>query len=723
MKPLIRSILAVSILAIVPVEWLVAADVGQIGTSNQGQDAFGTPVGSYGSVDVGNDEQVPEGLEDLVGQGGNAFTVTIGDELAWEITSFTMTASGCSGAGTQNVTNINVGSSSALCTLLDNNLNQGCSWRGGGTMDVIGPFLCTLDHWEFSGNTVPARASTVDITGVIDAEAAGVDYFRMFHGGTLIESGAGTFDAVTNGVQMAAAIDALSGLIDVSYSAGTVTIAANSTGPTNFTDLRLEFITPATITSVSLSGISDADADQVNRFALSLDGLPIATGGLDFDSITTLSALTSALNGLAGIDVNVIAPEQIKIASSSAGSIVFSNLNLKAVPVATVAAGSVAYTENDSPVVVDPSLAVSGLPTVNLVGATVSLSPFTSGDQLSFTPTGSVSGSYSNGTLVLSGDAPIAEYQSTLRSVSFSSSADNPPASAAVGFVVDDGVDTSEQVSRNVAITAVNDRPTTQGSAASLVYSENDTTPVDAVLTIEDPDSTHLVGGVVSISSGFNPAEDELTFSDQNGISGTTSGSTLTLSGTATVAQYQAALRSVGYHNSSDAPDLTDRTVSIHVDDGVSTSVPIARVIQVSAVNDAPSVVTTPGSVGYPRSSQLIVDDAVAINDPDDDMLQNALVTVQSGFIAGEDQLLFVNQNGITGSYDDTTGVLTLVGEATVADYETALQTVRYSNTNPFAGGNERLIVFEVQDGVEWSNRPGRTLILPMFVDRFEARH
>ena len=67
----------------------------------------------------------------------------------------------------------------------------------------------------------------------------------------------------------------------------------------------------------------------------------------------------------------------------------------------------------------------------------------------------------------------------------------------------------------------------------------------------------------------------------------------LTLSGSATVADYQAALRSIRYANTSDHPDTTARTVVFQVSDGSaygSLSNPLASTINVTAVNDAPTL-------------------------------------------------------------------------------------------------------------------------------------
>ena len=70
------------------------------------------------------------------------------------------------------------------------------------------------------------------------------------------------------------------------------------------------------------------------------------------------------------------------------------------------------------------------------------------------------------------------------------------------------------------------------------------------------------------ITSNLNSGEDELDFTDQNGITGTYDSGTgvLTLTGTSSVANYQAALRSVTYENSSDDPSTATRTVSFQDD-------------------------------------------------------------------------------------------------------------------------------------------------------------
>ena len=131
---------------------------------------------------------------------------------------------------------------------------------------------------------------------------------------------------------------------------------------------------------------------------------------------------------------------------------------------------------------------------------------------------------------------------------------------------------------------------TTSGGSAS--YTENAAAvPVDPTLTLTDADSTQITGATVQLSAGYVPGQDSLGMSSQPGISWSWNGSTgtLTLTGSASVAAYQAALRTVTYFNGSEAPTTAPRTVSFSVTDGLTTSVAATRQLQVVSVNDAPT--------------------------------------------------------------------------------------------------------------------------------------
>ena len=96
--------------------------------------------------------------------------------------------------------------------------------------------------------------------------------------------------------------------------------------------------------------------------------------------------------------------------------------------------------------------------------------------------------------------------------------------------------------------------------------------PIDPGLTFATNERTRFTGASVSITGGFVAAADTLSFTNQNGISGTYNPTTgvLTLTGNASLAEYQAALRSVSYTNGSGGASLGSRTVSFQATDDLA---------------------------------------------------------------------------------------------------------------------------------------------------------
>lgn len=80
--------------------------------------------------------------------------------------------------------------------------------------------------------------------------------------------------------------------------------------------------------------------------------------------------------------------------------------------------------------------------------------------------------------------------------------------------------------------------------------------------------------------------------------------------------------------------------------------------------------------------------------------MESATVEITGGFVSGEDVLAFSNANGITGSWSGATGVLTLTGTATIAQYKAALESITYDNTNDNdPNTSNRTITWIVNDG------------------------
>jgi len=139
--------------------------------------------------------------------------------------------------------------------------------------------------------------------------------------------------------------------------------------------------------------------------------------------------------------------------------------------------------------------------------------------------------------------------------------------------------------------------------------------------------------------------------------------------------------------------------------------------ITISNVNDVPPVVTTTVANGTYSGTAVAVDSGVTITD-DSPTLVGGTVRISSGYVSTEDVLSFINTSNITGSYDTPTGVLTLTGTDTVANYQLALRSVLFSNTNATPATNARVVTFQVNDGASTnnlSNQASRQILLGDF--------
>ncbi|HEX3862559.1 MAG TPA: Hint domain-containing protein [Stellaceae bacterium] len=253
------------------------------------------------------------------------------------------------------------------------------------------------------------------------------------------------------------------------------------------------------------------------------------------------------------------------------------------------AGGTVIAVSGDGAVTVDSGVTVSDDDGQNLAGATVSGA--LTGDTLSFNGEnpeafidgGVISSSFSGGVLTLSGNATVADYQTALDSVTFATtSTDATPRT--IDWAITDGIVASAAASSTVDVRVV--PIVTAGATANYLVS-GAAVPVDNTLTVTDNESNTINSATISISSGFL-AGDTLNFTNQNGISEIVSDGTLTLTGAATVADYQAAIDSITY--SSTATDPTDsgadlsRTISYLVTDSLGETSPTATsIVEVAA--------------------------------------------------------------------------------------------------------------------------------------------
>ncbi|MBD2461517.1 tandem-95 repeat protein [Oscillatoria sp. FACHB-1407] len=378
-------------------------------------------------------------------------------------------------------------------------------------------------------------------------------------------------------------------------------------------------------------------------------------------------------------------------------------------PVVTTTATPIPYAEGASAIPIDSGLTLSDTDSTQLNGATVTIVNFDPAqDVLNFTPQAGITGSLSGGTLTFSGTANLNDYIAVLRSVTYRNSSSTPNlADRLVRFSVRDTSNvTSNFATRTIQVLPDDTAPLVTTTGSPLAYPENGgAVLIDTGVTIGDSDSVLLTGATVTIV-GYTPGSQELLgFNPQNGITGTFDSATgvLTLSGLSALPNYQNALRSITYTNNSDNPP-TSRAIQFAVRDNTSSGNLASRQIQIAPVNDAPSITTSLGVIPYDRTKGAIaLDVGMAVVDPDTTTLTSAAIAIV-GYTPGQGNLGFTNQNGITGSFNANTGVLTLTGVASANAYQTALRTITYNNPNATVNTPSQLIQFSVSDGSLSSN-------------------
>ncbi len=373
------------------------------------------------------------------------------------------------------------------------------------------------------------------------------------------------------------------------------------------------------------------------------------------------------------------------------------------------------YTEGDGAVNITSTITVTDADNTNLASAIIAISAnYQNGeDVLSFTPANGITGSWNaaTGQLTLSGNSSVANYRTALRSVKYTNNSSTPSnLTRTVTFTVDDGTDISNTQSRTISVNNFNSAPVLGGiETAALPYTEGaGPVSITSTITATDADDVSLSGATVTVSGNYQNGEDVLSFTSANGITASWSVGTgqLILSGTATVAAYQAALRSVKYTNTSTNPNTASRNVSFRVSDGTDNSNLQSRNITITAVNNPPVIANIEATaLDYTEGDGPVsVSATLTVTDNDNLTLQSAVVTISGNYKSGQDVLSYTNANGITGTWNAATGQLTMSGNVSPANYQTALRSVKYTNTSGNPNTDTRTVTFSVNDGTLSSN-------------------
>jgi hypothetical protein len=255
-------------------------------------------------------------------------------------------------------------------------------------------------------------------------------------------------------------------------------------------------------------------------------------------------------------------------------------------------------------------------------------------------------------------------------------------ATRTISFAANDGTQTSPTATKTVTVADTDQTPvvTTSTGTASFVAPYGAAGPpvqVDPGLTVTDSDNTTLASATVSVTGNFRPGQDLLAFTNNSAISfGNITASfnsgtgvlTFTSAGaTATVAQWQAALRTLTFTDTSTTPDSATRTVSFVVSDGTEDSAAATRSVAVSqlapAAPSAALTTTAVSSSANPAKAGQPVTLSIAVSPVPNGGTVG--VTVSGSAVAGCSGLALGSVSGTAECTFTPSGAGTVVVEAT----------------------------------------------------------
>ena len=252
---------------------------------------------------------------------------------------------------------------------------------------------------------------------------------------------------------------------------------------------------------------------------------------------------------------------------------------------------------------------------------------------------------------------------------------------------------------------------------------------VDTDVSILDTDSPSLVSATITLTNPHGgdsltvdtpPLPGGITASVYDPVTGV-----LTLTGTALLADYQAALQQIVFNTTN--PSTETRIIDVVVNDVTAASNTAHAIVEVVEVNASAPTVDLDGSepgtsyhTTFTENGLLpvaIADMDTLVGDPDFGSTDIASATITLTNPQAGDLLTATNSGGIAASdYDPVTGTLTLSGVASFTDYETALEAILFSAAGDTPVAGNRIIEVVVNDGID-DSQPATSLVTVVAVN------
>jgi len=603
-------------------------------TASAGVDFDTTPTFSDGVALSGGIITVPAGV--------SSFTVTIPtfDDLIKE---------------NDETTTLTIGGVSATGTIVDDDLAPVLTINDVSVSEAAGTATFTVTLSVVSGQTV-----TVDYNTSNGSAQAGFDFTAI--SGTLTFAPGITTQTITVPILNDAVFEGdenfnvnLSNAVNatISDNLGVGLIVDNDLVPV------ISSVSAASVTEggnlVHTVNLSNASSVATN-FAYSLTGTT-ATAGTDFNTTTSFSDGVTLSGGVLTVPAGVTS---FTVTYATIDDALNESNETTALTIGGVTAVGTIVDNDALPTLSINSVSVNEAAgtatftvTLNAVsGQTVSVNYATSnGTATAGSDYASVSGSlnFAPGVITQTITVPIindslAEPSETFNVVLSAPNNATIAVGSGVGTIIDNDQPPVLDLDAN--------NSTATGANYVTTYTENGAgIPVaDVDIAISDVDSSVLASATITLTNA--QAGDVLAVGLlPSGITSSVVGNVITLSGSASLADYQAAIRAVTFSSASENPSTTPRVIHVVVNDGQSSSNIATATINVVAVNDAPIGVADTYSA---LEGATVVRGNVLANDTDVDSPLASLAVAQFATNIGAAAVAVNGTNTVTTALGGT---------------------------------------------------------------------
>ncbi|HBS23162.1 DUF4347 domain-containing protein, partial [Thalassospira sp.] len=312
-----------------------------------------------------------------------------------------------------------------------------------------------------------------------------------------------------------------------------------------------------------------------------------------------------------------------------------------------------------------------------------------------------------SGSMTLQGSAAnLNTYLNDTTKITYTP-ASNDTTAATLTVTPNDGTTNGTADTVTINITAVNDAPTATNLTQTVPFTEDGGSVALGDIVVTDVDSGETVTATLTVG---NIAAGTLTTGTFGSATSSYTAGTGVWTVTGSVTDVNAALAAVAFTPAANWDQ--DVTITTRIRDAANTGPADGTItLDATAVNDAPVATASGGATAFTEGAGAVaIDGSFTLSDVDSANMSGATIAITGNFQNGSDVLAFTNQNGISGSYNASTGVLTLSGSASAANYQAAIRSITFGNSSDDPSTSNRTISITVNDGTDDSNTATKTV-------------